>query len=270
MFAGASIWEKLEKERKAARSHIIFFAILFAVLFGWMCFYFTQTAIEDRVELFDNDYNHRDELLATRNRRGGIYASDSETLLASTRTDVDEEGNVVQIRSYPFGSMYAHVVGYAQLGGSGLEEHFKYELLHSDLPLSEKVRYDNQEEPEDKLYPGNNLITTLDPDIQEACYEAMGNYEGAVIVTEVKTGRILAMVSKPDYDPNTIEQDWDWLRTNGSGDSQLLNRVSQGLYPPGSTFKIVDSIEFLQEDPSNFYDFSYNCEDGIYQGAIGL
>ena len=79
MFAGASIWEKLEKERKAARSHIIFFAILFAVLFGWMCFYFTQTAIEDRVELFDNDYNHRDELLATRNRRGGIYASDSET-----------------------------------------------------------------------------------------------------------------------------------------------------------------------------------------------
>ena len=49
MFAGASIWEKLEKERKAARSHIIFFAILFAVLFGWMCFYFTQTAIEDRV-----------------------------------------------------------------------------------------------------------------------------------------------------------------------------------------------------------------------------
>ena len=119
VFAGASIWEKLEREKKAARSHIIFFAVVFALLFGWMCFYFTQTAIEDRVELFNNDYNHRDELLATRNRRGSIYASDSETLLASTQTDIDDDGNVVQIRSYPFGSMYAHVVGYAQLGGSG-------------------------------------------------------------------------------------------------------------------------------------------------------
>ena len=269
MFAGASIWEKLEKERKAARSHIIFFAILFAVLFGWMCFYFTQTAIEDRVELFDNDYNHRDELLATRNRRGGIYASDSETLLASTRTDVDEEGNVVQIRSYPFGSMYAHVVGYAQLGGSGLEEHFKYELLHSDLPLSEKVRYDNQEEPEDKLYPGNNLITTLDPDIQEACYEAMGNYEGAVIVTEVKTGRILAMVSKPDYDPNYIEEEWEkLLEDNESG--TLLNRVTQGLYPPGSTFKIVDCIDLLQEDPAAMENYSFKCTGVFEQGGESI
>ena len=269
VFAGASIWEKLEREKKAARSHIIFFAVVFALLFGWMCFYFTQTAIEDRVELFNNDYNHRDELLATRNRRGGIYASDSETLLASTQTDIDDDGNVVQIRSYPFGSMYAHVVGYAPLGGSGLEEHFKYELLHSDLPLSEKVRYDNKEDAEDKLYPGNNLITTLDPKIQQACYDAMGNYEGAVIVTEVKTGRILAMVSKPDYDPNYIEEEWEnLLEDNESG--TLLNRVTQGLYPPGSTFKIVDCIDLLQEDPDAMENYSFNCTGVFEQGGESI
>ena len=269
MYAGASIWEKLEREKKAARSHIIFFAVIFALLFGWMCFYFTQTAIEERVELFNNDYNHRDELLATRNRRGGIYASDSETLLASTQTDLDEDGNVVQIRSYPFGSMYAHVVGYAPLGGSGLEEHFKYELLHSDLPLSEKVRYDNKENAEDKLYPGNNLITTLDPKIQQACYDAMGGYEGAVIVTEVKTGRILAMVSKPDYDPNYIEEEWEnLLNDNESG--TLLNRVTQGLYPPGSTFKIVDCIDLLQEDPDAMENYDFKCTGVFEQGGESI
>ena len=260
---GETIWEKIEREKKGARTHIIFFAVLFAVLFGWMCFYFTQTAIEDRVELFDNDYNHRDELLATRNRRGSIYASDSETLLASTQTDLNDDGEVVQIRSYPFGSMYAHVVGFSQLGGSGLEERYKYELLHSDLPLSEKVRYDNKENAVDKLYPGNNLITTLDPSIQEACYNAMGNYEGAVIVTEVKTGRILAMVSKPDFDPNYIEDDWErLLEDNESG--TLLNRVTQGLYPPGSTFKIVDCIDLLMENQDAADDYDFNCS-GVFE-----
>ena len=254
MYAGASIWEKLEREKKAARSHIIFFAVIFALLFGWMCFYFTQTAIEERVELFNNDYNHRDELLATRNRRGGIYASDSETLLASTQTDLDDDGNVIQIRSYPFGSMYAHVVGYAPLGGSGLEEHFKYELLHSDLPLSEKVRYDNKENAEDKLYPGNNLITTLDPKIQQACYDAMGGYEGAVIVTEVKTGRILAMVSKPDYDPNYIEEEWE----------NLLNDNESG------TFKIVDCIDLLQEDPDAMENYDFKCTGVFEQGGESI
>ena len=269
MYAAAPGLERIEKEKKTARRQMTFFAVLFALLFGWMCFYFTQTAIENKVTLFDNDYNHRDELLAKRNRRGSIYASDSETLLASTQTDQDDEGNIVQIRSYPFGSMYAHVLGYAQLGGSGLEEYYKYDLLHSDLPLSEKVRYDNKENAVDKLYPGNNLITTLDPDIQKACYEAMENYEGAVIVTEVKTGRILAMVSKPDFDPNYIEENWDSLLADTESGT-LLNRVTQGLYPPGSTFKIIDCIDLLQENPEAVDDYSFDCSGVFEQGGESI
>ena len=269
MFTGSPALERIEKEKKTARKQMTFFAVLFALLFGWMCFYFTQTAIENKVGLFDNDYNHRDELLAARNRRGSIYASDAETILASTQTELDENGNVIQIRSYPFGSMYAHVLGYAQLGGSGLEEYFKYELLHSDLPLSEKVRYDNKEDAEDKLYPGNNLITTLDPAVQKACYDAMGNYDGAVIVTEVKTGRIIAMVSKPDYDPNYIEENWEsLLADNESG--TLLNRVTQGLYPPGSTFKIIDCIDLLEENPDAVKDYSFECSGVFEQGGESI
>lgn len=231
-----------EKAIRSARSHILFFALLFAGLFGWMCFYFTSSALEDRVKLFNNDYNKRDELLETRNRRGSIYASDSETLLASTEASLDEDGNVIQIRRYPFGNVYAHVVGYSEMGGSGLEEYYKYDLLHSNLPLSDKVRYDGREDADERLYPGNNVITTLDPDLQQAAYDAMGDYEGAVIVTEVKTGRILAMVSKPDFDPNEIEELWDRLISD-TETGTLLNRVTQGLYPPGSTFKIIDCID---------------------------
>jgi peptidoglycan glycosyltransferase len=131
------------------------------------------------------------------------------------------------------------------------------------------VRYDNKEDAEDKLYPGNNLITTLDPKIQQACYDAMGNYEGAVIVTEVKTGRILAMVSKPDYDPNYIEEEWEkLLEDNESG--TLLNRVTQGLYPPGSTFKIVDCIDLLQEDPDAMENYSFNCTGVFEQGGESI
>ena len=252
-----------EKARKSARSHILFFALLFAGLFGWMCFYFTRSAIADRVKLFNNDYNKRDELLETRNRRGSIYASDSETLLASTEATLDEDGNVIQIRRYPFGNVYAHVVGYSEMGGSGLEEYYKYDLLHSNLPLSDKVRYDGREDADEKLYPGNNVITTLDPDLQQAAYDAMGDYEGAVIVTEVKTGRILAMVSKPDFDPNDIEDLWDRLISD-TETGTLLNRVTQGLYPPGSTFKIIDCIDLLRENPSMLTDYRYDCT-GVFE-----
>ena len=255
--------ERAEKNRKSARAHILFFAVVFAALFGWMCFHFTRTAIADRVKLFDNDYNKRDELLETRNRRGSIYASDAETMLASTEAYLDDDGNVIQVRNYPFGNMYAHVVGYSKMGGSGLEEYYKYDLLHSDLPLSDKVRYDNKENADEKLYPGNNLITTLDPDLQEACYDAMGSYEGAVIVTEPGTGKILAMVSKPDYDPNQIVENWESL-INDNESGTLLNRATQGLYPPGSTFKIVDCIDLLEEKPELLDDYSYECS-GVFE-----
>ena len=225
VFTIPSRMEKIEREKKAARFHIIFFAVLFALLFGWMCFYFTQTAIEDKVELFNNDYNKRDELLEARNRRGSIYASDEETVLAETQAELDEDGNAVQTRVYPFGRVFAHALGYSLMGGSGLEEHFKYELLHSNVPLSDKVRCDNKENADERLYPGNDLITTLDPDLQQACYDAMGNYRGAVIVTEPSTGKILAMVSKPDFDPNEIAEEWDELLSDNESGTLLSRKT---------------------------------------------
>ncbi len=252
-----------EKARKATKRHILLFSMVFAVLFSAMTYYFVSTAITNKITLFNNDYNHRDQLLASKNRRGNIYASDSETLLATTNVSVDENGNVVQTRQYPFGRVFAHVVGYADMGGSGIEKYSKYDLLHSDLPFSTKLTYDKRETAAERLYPGNNVITTLNAKLQQVAYDAMGNYEGAVIVTEPSTGRILAMVSKPDYDPNEISSIWErLLADNESG--TLLNRATQGLYPPGSTFKIVDCIELLQENPDALNSYSYDCT-GVFE-----
>ena len=78
------------------------------------------------------------------------------------------------------------------------------------------------------------MHTTLDVKLQEVADQALGVYRGAIIVTEPSSGKILAMVSKPDYDPNQIEEIWDSL-VEDKESGILLNRTTQGLYPPGST-----------------------------------
>ncbi len=77
------------------------------------------------------------------------------------------------------------------------------------------------------------------------------------------TGKILAMVSKPDFDPNTIRAEWDSIISNTDSDnSVLVNRATQGLYPPGSTFKILTTLEYIREHP-NYQDYSYECTGSI-------
>lgn len=225
--------------------HIVFVCLLFFVLFTAMGVSFVRYALANKRDLFGNNANHRDALLEEVNRRGSIYAAD-DTVLAYT----DDNGT----RIYPENNLFAHAIGYSTLGGSGLEEYCKYELLHSGLSVEEQMAYKNQ----NLKCPGNDIRTTLDPKLQEAAYNAMGNYQGAVIVTEPSTGRILAMVSKPDFDPNTIEANWNYYLTEDTSGT-LLNRVSQGQYPPGSTFKIVDVIEYLQEYPDQADSYLYTC-----------
>lgn len=82
---------------------------------------------------------------------------------------------------------------------------------------------------------GNDVHLTLNIDYQQAAYEALGNRKGAVVILNRKTGEVLAMVSRPMFNPNTIDEDWDNLRVDEN--SPLLNRASQGLYPPGSVIK---------------------------------
>lgn len=254
-----------EEYRRKIRHRLRGFAIVFIGLFAVLVVYFVHYALANQVKLFDNNYNHRDELLAQRNTKGTIYSADGE-VLAETELSTDSDGNVTQSRNYPYENEFAHVVGYSAMGGSGIEEYYKYELLHSDISIFEQMQHDNSDSAADRMYPGNCLVTTLNTEIQGAAYKAIrsvtgssGSAKGAVIATNPKTGEILAMVSEPDFDPNNVTANWNSLISD-EDTGVLVNRATNGLYPPGSTFKIIDSIELLTEDADALDTYSFDCE----------
>ncbi len=96
---------------------------------------------------------------------------------------------------------------------------------------------------------GSNLVLTLDARLQEVAYKAFGNYRGALVAIDPRSGEILAFVSKPGFDPNLFVDGIDqtnWEMLNNSPDKPLNNRALRGLYPPGSTFKPFMAIAGLE------------------------
>lgn len=248
--------KKEDKAKKKIKRHIMAVTWSFTFLFLGMIGYITYYAMTHQQELINNSYNGRQQILLAKNRRGVIYSAGGEVL---ANTVEDESGE--EIRQYTYGNLFSHVVGYAVNGRMGVEAQANYYLINSNAPLSEKAKLDAEQEK----YPGDNVYTTLDVNLQQVASKALGVYRGAIVVTEPSTGKILAMVSKPDFDPGTVEQDWDELRQD-SEKGVLLNRVTQGLYPPGSTFKIITALEYIRENPESYHNYSYNCTGSITRG----
>jgi len=224
---------KRARNKEFARVTYIFVA-LFLVLMG----YITYFQVARSRDIIRSPYNARQDSYADRVVRGKILDKDGNVL---AQTNVSEDGT--ETREYPYGNMFAHVVGYSVQGKSGLESVENFELLTSNAFFLEKIKNEFQ----DKKNMGDSVVTTLNLELQEAAYDALGNYKGAVVVMEPSTGKILAMVSKPDFDPNTVAENWDFLNTDQ--DSVLLNRATQGQYAPGSTFKVVTALEYMRENP---------------------
>lgn len=249
-----------EKEQKLDRKKK-FSAILIcsvnALLFIGIAINIGKYMYLERDEAVTNSFNiKRQESIASETVRGSIYASDG-TLLAYT--SVDAQGN--ENRIYPQGDLYAHAVGYSTYGKTGIENSMNMSLITTSLGLSDRVSYDMN----GQKAPGDSVITTLDPVLQQVAYDCLGVYKGAIIVTEASTGRVLAMVSKPTFDPNSVSMNFAEI-SEDTVSAPLLNRVSQGLYPPGSTFKIVTALEYMRENPDTFDNYHYNC-NGYF--AIG-
>lgn len=241
------------KRKRRKNGAIKFVAFSFTMLLFSMMFYISYYAITHKQEMLNNSYNSHQAMLAKQNIRGTIYSREGD-ILAETITD--DSGK--EKRVYPFGEVFSHVVGYSTKGKAGIELNYNYYLINSNCSLAKKV--DN--EASGLKIPGDNVYSTLDLNLQQVAYDTLGAYNGAIIATDPKTGEILAMVSKPGFDPNRIEQDWNALVSNKES-SVLLNRVSQGLYPPGSTFKIVTALEYLRENQSAVNTYQFNCNGSI-------
>ena len=248
--------KKTELKEPKKNGNIMAFTYLFVFLFLGMMGYICYFAVTNEQELINNSYNARQGMLLAQNRRGSIYSNDG-TVLAETTTDTDG----TETRVYPYENLFAHAVGYSTNGKMGVEALGNYYLINSNEPISNKVSADVS----GMKYAGDSVYTTLDVELQQVAYNARGVYKGAVIVTEPSTGKILAMVSKPDFNPNNIDTIWDELVAD-SDSSVLLNRVTQGMYPPGSTFKIVTALEYIRENPDSYSSYHYNCS-GSYQSG---
>ena len=250
--------ESKNKPKKESRSAIIrpyrIVSFLSVALFLGLISYMIYFQIVKSEDLLNSPLNKRQDEVEAQVVRGSILAADG-TPLALTLTDDYGE----PYRQYPYGALFAHTVGYGVYGGSGLESSHNNDLIHSHMSIVNQVQNELTEEKK----PGDNLVTTLHTDLQQAAWEALNGFAGTAVVMEAKTGNILANVSSPAFDPNTVETDWEWLTQSENG--IFLNRALQGLYPPGSTFKIITALAYYRQY-GTFDGFVYECT-GAYEHA---
>jgi penicillin-binding protein A len=190
--------------------------------------------------------------------RGLILAGDGETQLA--RSEQNDDGNYNRV--YPEGPLYAGVTGYwsTRYGASGLEISQNNNLSGAGEPetldeLINQVSGDPQ--------GGNDIELTIDPELQRIAYDGLASSStgrGAVVALNPKNGEILSLVSYPSFDPNNIDENFEELAQDPS--FPLVNRATQGLYPPGSTFKVITATAALKAGvkPSDKYK-----DNGTYE-----
>ncbi len=179
-------------------------------------------------------------------------------------------------REYPYGELASHALGYIgrinqkerdkiddsddsenyrgteHIGKAGVEQSYEREL-HGQTGFEQMevdaggraVRSLNRIQPVD----GNNLYLSLDIKLQEIAEQALGDRRGSVVAIDTTDGGVLALVSKPGFDPNLFVDGIDvqnWNALNTSPDRPLLNRALNGTYPPGSTFKPFMALAALE------------------------
>jgi penicillin-binding protein A len=212
---------------------------VFLICFLGIISYITYFEFYKAAEVVKSPYNKR--LWAIRNEvlRGTIYDRNMTALTKSERVNAE-----TQKRTYTGGEFFAHALGYVDVkyGITGLERKYDTELMGAES-MNLVQLFKNKGKEEEKV--GHSIKTTLDSNVQKTAFDLLGNNRGAVVALNPKTGEILAMVSKPSYNPNNLQDIWDNMQKAEAG-QPLINRATGGLYPPGSTFKILTAISALE------------------------
>lgn len=235
--------------QKNIKNVMIVFLLLFIALISYISY---STLFKNQIAL-DSVYNKRNQAEKNRVLRGTIYDRDMNPLTTGEKT-----GEFSQTRKYVGGVAFSHVVGYndAKYGASGIEKKFDKELSGQSVN-SIKDMFSSKKD-ENKV--GNHVVTTLNSKLQQRAFEVLGNRKGSIVALNPKTGEVLAMVSKPSFDANTIQEDFEKL--SQQEDTPFLNRAVSGLYPPGSTFKVITAISAL-ENMSDITNRTFNDEGKI-------
>lgn len=209
---------------------------LFAVLIGFTSYW----SVFDAKALKEKDANKRPLLEQQQIQRGRILAADGTVIARSVPKG--HGSSLRYVRRYPESSLYGHPIGYSfvQQGDSEFEQFHNDELVGNESEFSsilDELRGRSQE--------GDDVVTNLDPTAQRVALTDLEEAGfGAVVAIEPKTGRVKVMASNPPYDPNRVPYELTKLNENEL-ESPLLNRATQGQYPPGSTFKVVTAAAGL-------------------------
>ena len=267
-------------------------------------------------------YGNRYRILADENRirqlrmpapRGVITDRVGRILAENRRVTETDESTKLEVevwdRYYPYGEALGTVVGYTgevgeeevgllkeagkkyvsggRIGRQGIEVQLEEELRGIDggrlveVDSTGKVaREMGKREPKE----GRATVLNIDADLQRKAYEAFAGKKGAAVVSDPQTGEIVVLMSSPGFDPNNLSENYDDLSTNK--DLPLFDRAVGGVYPPGSTFKMITSTSALESgrvDPDfvfedrgvisvgdfRYTNWLYNKGGGV-EGVVGF
>jgi len=178
--------------------------------------------------------NHRLIAQQLRVKRGLIQGFDGSTIAG------DAQHSGFYSRTYSQGSLAPQIVGYdsVRYGLTGIESSMNAYLSGADLGTQGLI-----DRVLGRHSPGANVRLTIVPAVQKVAQTALGSQVGAIVALDPSTGAIIAAASAPSYNAATI--DTSFARLSKSPDAPLLSRVTQGLYPPGSSFKVVTATAAL-------------------------
>ncbi|WP_329340611.1 penicillin-binding transpeptidase domain-containing protein [Streptomyces sp. NBC_00663] len=221
------------------RASVFALLLVFALLVRatWVQFYEGQA-------LADDSDNRRNAIETYSSPLGNIIVA-GESITGSAKTTGSD---LKYKRTYKDGELYAAVTGYASqaYAPTQLEGIYQDLLNGSDSRLKGVMDTVTNQRAE----PGN-VVTTIDPDVQKAAYDALGDKKGAAVAIDPKTGKILAVVSTPSYDPSSLTDantaGSAWKKLTKDADKPLTNRALRQPVAPGSTFKLVVAAAALED-----------------------
>jgi penicillin-binding protein A len=210
------------------------------VLFGVLIAFTSWWSVFDAEALKEKNANKRPLLEQQQIPRGRILTADGVVIAKSVPKGRGDAKRYV--RRYPEGSLFGHPIGYSfvEEGDTEFEQFHNEELVGEEgefVSIVDELLGHKQE--------GNDIVTNIDADAQRTALAALQEAGfGAVVAIEPSTGAVKAMVSNPPFDPNRVPRELEKLNANEI-ETPLLNRATQGRYPPGSTFKVVTAAAGL-------------------------
>ncbi|MFF4797757.1 peptidoglycan D,D-transpeptidase FtsI family protein [Streptomyces sp. NPDC001351] len=227
----------MNKTIRRAAVFTLLLVIALLVRATWVQFY-------DGKALADDKYNRRNAIQTYADPLGNIIVGGN----AITGSAVTKNSDLKYKRTYKDGKLYAAVTGYASQAYAPTQLEGIYQDLLDGTDNRLKTVMDTITGK--RADPGN-VVTTIDPDVQKAAYDALGGKKGAAVAIDPKTGRILAVVSTPSYDPSTLTDantaGTAWKTLNADSGKPLTNRALRQPLPPGSTFKLVVAAAALED-----------------------